>query len=193
MDPVTMFMIKAGFDIVSGLFGSHSAKEATKKRYEIEKKGIKSHFRMVAEDLRFGVQEVIGGIRSASYAQGRRDRAPGIEKSEIDKYQLRTFRVLEQESQALASLKEGRRQAIKSADASAVTDIANALIDYGTNTAKKPSDAGDGKSTGLTDEQVAAGMAATIPDQYAGYNDNWSISAEKLLRDGRNILKVKRY
>jgi len=189
MDPVTMFMIKAGFDIVSGLFSSHSAKEAAKKEYENKKKEIKSHFRMVAEDLRFGVQEVIGGIRSASYAQGRRDRAPGIEKSEIDKYQLRTFRVLEQESQALSSLKEGRRQAIKSADASAVTDVAGALIDYGTDTAK-PSTPSE---PGLKPKEVAAGMAAEMPAQYAGYNDNWSISAEKLLRDGRNILKVKRY
>ena len=46
---------------------------------------------------------------------------------------------------------------------------------------------------GLKPKEVAAGMAAEMPAQYAGYNDNWSISAEKLLRDGRNILKVKRY
>lgn len=115
---------------VANVIGGFGAKSALEKDYELKKSAIKTETKQRIEDIRYGVQEVVGGIRSASYAQGRRDRAPGIEKSEIDKYQLRTFRVLQQESQALKSLKEGRRQGLKQADLQIATSLAMAPADY---------------------------------------------------------------
>ena len=188
MDPVTMFTIKAGFDIVSGIFGSRSAKKAAKEKYEIQKKGIKSHFRMMTEDLLYGYQNLMSGIANASASTGTVGGRPEIEKEEMSRFQLRNLRAGEQEAQAISEIKLDRKNSIKAADAFAVEKIGSALIDYGTNTAKKPS-----KSTGLTDQQVAAGMAAEMPAQYAGYNDNWSVSAEKLLSGGRKILAGRRH
>ncbi len=139
MDPYTASTIVSTLGNIIGGFGK---KKAAKRAYRRKVKRIKSVFGGRLEDLRRATGEVVGGIEAASYAQGRRG-APDVKQSESDKFQLRTFRLKEQESEAIADAASERRQGIKAGDFQIGMSLAQAPFSYN-----------------LAQDQASAAMAA---------------------------------
>tara|TARA_R110000824_G_scaffold137154_1_gene301200 strand:+ start:6111 stop:6611 length:501 start_codon:yes stop_codon:yes gene_type:complete len=127
MDPYTAATIASTLGNIIGGFGR---KKAAKDRHRKRVKRIKSAFSQRMEDLRRATGEVVGGIEAASRARGTRG-APDLLESETDKFQLRTFRLKEQEDAAIKEASAERRQGIKSGDFQIGMSLVKAPFSYG--------------------------------------------------------------
>ena len=150
MDPYTAATIASTLGNIIGGFGR---KKAAKGRYRKRVKRIKSAFSQRMEDLKAATGEVVGGIEAASRARGTRG-APDLLESEIDKFQLRTLRLQQNESEAIADAASERRQGIKAGDFQIATSVAQFPFSY--NLAQQQS-------------QLAADRK-----EYYGMRDNWT-------------------
>jgi len=127
IDPYTASVVASTLGDIIGGFGK---KKEAKRRYRRRVKRIRSVFAQRLEDLRRATGEVVGGIEAASYAQGRRGASDLLE-SETDKFQLRTFRLKEQEDAAIKEASAERRQGIKSGDFQIGMSLVKAPFSYG--------------------------------------------------------------
>ena len=136
MDPATAFMAKAVIDTIGGIIGGKSKKDAAKEKYRITVKGIRSEFRQRMEDLVSGTRDLWSQIQNVTAGSGVKGGAYEIEKAEADKFTLRTFRLKEQEDQAIAEAKFDRKQGIKAGDFQMASSIVSAPFDYEIGQAK---------------------------------------------------------